>query len=758
MLKLLNGSSNPVLMIDDFYIEELWSGLDELVFDIPITDPNYKEILEESIVEYEQPYVVKAIDGGTSSAKVKCQLDVDELKADMLLNYNNGGKTVRDTIEEVLPRGWTVADHAYFINERTIEMEAGTPFDVISQCQETYSAVIRYDVKEKKVHIWDPDSFEPMGAFASRDLNLQEINYKGKSSDFATRLYGYGKDGLSVASVNGGKPYVENRDYADKIICAYWKDDRYTDEQTLLEDMKKKLKELSVPSVSYSCSVMDLAKTNPELYAHQNFSLMQVIRLVDDVKGTSVNHQVVQYRRYPFYPERNVVTLSTVAPKIQSTVKHLQYNQDNPSSPFRQQMQAAIESATEKIAFAEKGYVILPKDEEGNITELLIMDTPSKETATKLWRWNMGGLGYSSQGYNNPRYSTAITMNGEIVANMITTGEMLCDRIRGGTLELGGLSNGKGVLTIEDAAGNEIGRWDSSGITAKKGTFQGSLQAATGSFSGEVTAQSGKIGRWYITSNMLCSSQTFDGSRETNNCGMGYNSDWAFWAGAGRFRVSDTGYLYCEHAKISGEITATSGTIGGNTITGNGMETHGGSFIVGNDSFIGMKDFEGNVFGIIRPYTFENNPNLSINGLGNRLYLGAWDTPGGIFAMEGMFYEDGSYISSDRRLKRNIDYLLPELSLAFIRRLKPASFRYKNKEEVRRGFIAQDVLEAMSESNTGRWDVVTEYPHADRKTGEESIRYTLAYTELLADIVGAVQELDRKVEKLYGKTGDDYSG
>ena len=69
MLKLLNGQDNPVLNIDNFYIDELWSGLDELVFDIPITDPAYKSILEEAVVEYEQPYLVKAIDGGSSTAK-----------------------------------------------------------------------------------------------------------------------------------------------------------------------------------------------------------------------------------------------------------------------------------------------------------------------------------------------------------------------------------------------------------------------------------------------------------------------------------------------------------------------------------------------------------------------------------------------------------------------------------------------------------------------------------------------------------------
>ena len=55
MLKLLNGADNPIINIDDFYIDELWSGLDELVFNIQIADPVYPSILEESIVEYEQP-------------------------------------------------------------------------------------------------------------------------------------------------------------------------------------------------------------------------------------------------------------------------------------------------------------------------------------------------------------------------------------------------------------------------------------------------------------------------------------------------------------------------------------------------------------------------------------------------------------------------------------------------------------------------------------------------------------------------------
>ena len=58
MLKLLSDS-NAVLNVDDFYIKEQASGLDELIFNMSIYDENYPHILEEAVIEYEQPYLVR---------------------------------------------------------------------------------------------------------------------------------------------------------------------------------------------------------------------------------------------------------------------------------------------------------------------------------------------------------------------------------------------------------------------------------------------------------------------------------------------------------------------------------------------------------------------------------------------------------------------------------------------------------------------------------------------------------------------------
>lgn len=54
-------------------------------------------------------------------------------------------------------------------------------------------------------------------------------------------------------------------------------------------------------------------------------------------------------------------------------------------------------------------------------------------------------------------------------ADFIVAGTMLADRIKGGTLILGGKDNGNGLAKVLDASGNEIVRLDKNGVYAKGG-------------------------------------------------------------------------------------------------------------------------------------------------------------------------------------------------------------------------------------------------------------------------------------------------
>lgn len=102
------------------------------------------------------------------------------------------------------------------------------------------------------------------------------------------------------------------------------------------------------------------------------------------------------------------------------------------------------------------------------------MDTPDKETARSVIQFNKNGFGFSTTGINGP-YRNAWTIDGNLVADFITTGTMLADRIRGGTLELGGTGLGKdGSIIVKNASGTTIGYWDKTGLHVLTGTISGS--------------------------------------------------------------------------------------------------------------------------------------------------------------------------------------------------------------------------------------------------------------------------------------------
>ena len=86
-------------------------------------------------------------------------------------------------------------------------------------------------------------------------------------------------------------------------------------------------------------------------------------------------------------------------------------------------LQQAQQNATNIINAATKGYVWTTAN------ELLIMDTPNPETALKLWRWNLGGLGYSKNGYKGT-FETAITMDGGIIGSFIVTGTLSAENVQ----------------------------------------------------------------------------------------------------------------------------------------------------------------------------------------------------------------------------------------------------------------------------------------------------------------------------------------
>ena len=133
---------------------------------------------------------------------------------------------------------------------------------------------------------------------------------------------------------------------------------------------------------------------------------------------------------------------------------------------FENVLSKAKKEATDLINAGIKGFVVVNKN------EILIMDTADKNTATKVWRWNINGLGHSLTGYNG-EYNTALTMDGKMVLNELTCEGINAILINAGILKsLNGeswinLDSGEAQLTgnIITKSGDKYVSMNSGGIT-----------------------------------------------------------------------------------------------------------------------------------------------------------------------------------------------------------------------------------------------------------------------------------------------------
>ena len=153
-------------------------------------------------------------------------------------------------------------------------------------------------------------------------MNLRQLDIAGDSSNFCTRIRAEGADGITFASINDGKDYVENYSYSNKVIYGEKiVDNRFTDAQSLMEYAQSKLDEMAVPSLSYECDVVDVASYDGE-YSFLELKMHKAVWLLDKKRNMRIQHRVVAYERHPANPENNKVTLATVLITLQQAVKN----------------------------------------------------------------------------------------------------------------------------------------------------------------------------------------------------------------------------------------------------------------------------------------------------------------------------------------------------------------------------------------------------------------------------------------------------
>ena len=276
--------------------------------------------------------------------------------------------------------------------------------------------------------------------------NLTDITSDVNISSVYTAVYPYAideeRDGLytltekviETGNTNFGEPRVLSLDLTEKFNLP---DEEIT--ETKLRNLANAYitnNHVSDVKQNIEISFVQLWQT-PE---YKDIALLQRVGLCDTVTvryaklGVSVKAKVIKTVYNTLTEKYEKIELGKAKSNFGVTLKQSVEQIEKEVARNKSAMQKAIENATRLITGQDGGYVVMNTTADGHPYEILIMNTDDIQTATKLWRWNLGGLGYSSTGYSG-QYGTAITMDGAIVANYITTGTLNAGLIKTGIIE-----------------------------------------------------------------------------------------------------------------------------------------------------------------------------------------------------------------------------------------------------------------------------------------------------------------------------------
>lgn len=278
--------------------------------------------------------------------------------------------------------------------------------------------------------------------------NLTKFEHDSDISDVYTDLLPYAvtedEEGnetvitLAEQILQIGKTTLSQRKTLIKDFTDSFDIDAVITEDLLREKAQKYLENnpLGIETPTLTISFEALWKQPEYAAVLERVALCDTVTVRHSELGISEHVKVIK-TVYDTLAEKYVsITLGSAKASLLSTISDTAQSVDNivqKVDRFPSLMQSAINSATKLITGQKGGYVVLHGDETGQPYELLVLDSPNIADAVNVWRWNVGGLGFSSNGYNGP-YETAITSDGQIVADFITSGSLVANIIKAGVL------------------------------------------------------------------------------------------------------------------------------------------------------------------------------------------------------------------------------------------------------------------------------------------------------------------------------------
>lgn len=317
----------------NIYTDDFLNDKSILYFEMPFTDPKTKLIQYDAELIYKnRRYIVTEINDGMEESgnfpfSVTAELCYIELINKIFPTFEINAETPRDALEKILAgTGWKVGIIEPDYETELISMKESrkTALWLVRQAAKIVGLEIQWDSMNRVINLVKRIGSNRGAGFRYRK-NLKSVK-RTITPPQATVIYPYGKNGLTIAEVNGGKDYIENYDwYISQGVSLEVARKKYRKEYILEDDRfmlagnlkryaEDLLKELAFPRISYQVSVLDLsAITGLE---EDKFYLGDDVRIFNEDLRLDVTTRILRMKVYPQEPWRNEVELGFLEPGL----------------------------------------------------------------------------------------------------------------------------------------------------------------------------------------------------------------------------------------------------------------------------------------------------------------------------------------------------------------------------------------------------------------------------------------------------------
>jgi phage minor structural protein len=191
---------------------------------------------------------------------------------------------------------------------RTWTCQEKNALAILRMTQNIHGGDLVFDSRNHLLNLLTFSSRDSGALFAYRK-NLTGIKRVVDTRSLVTRLYAFGKDGMTFASINNGKEYVESFNCSDEVRVSTLDLSNFTNPYQMLEYANMRLGEYAKPRVSYVLSAMDLSVLTG--YEHEQWNLGDIVTVDDRDLDLTIKTRVIRREYNLQEPWKTVLELST---------------------------------------------------------------------------------------------------------------------------------------------------------------------------------------------------------------------------------------------------------------------------------------------------------------------------------------------------------------------------------------------------------------------------------------------------------------